>query len=175
MLCKCGNDISDQRFDLGFKSCLECGQADALSEIEKKSGRVAVAYSKGPLMYMGAPDVAKANLQGTMNAQGRSIATLLGGSILDGKSVEDRIVGKLDIVGTITGRLPVRDPKTSNPPRSPTGRLANRQPEMQELKPRRKMIGVAYMLNGDKYALYSRHDPILAKATRHTFFEDGAC
>lgn len=175
MLCKCGMPIAQGRLDLGLTYCLECGQEKALEEIEKKSGRVAVAYSKGPLMYMGAPDVAKANLQGTMNAQGRSIATLLGGSILDGKSVEDRIVGKLDIVGTITGRLPVRDPKTSNPPRSPTGRLANRQPEMQELKPRRKMIGVAYMLNGDKYALYSRHDPILAKATRHTFFEDGAC
>lgn len=66
------NDVDPRRFALGFTQCLPCGEKIAAEEIKRKQSRVAVGYNKGPLLYMGDEEVARANLQGSMNAQGRS-------------------------------------------------------------------------------------------------------
>ena len=80
---------------------MECGERNAQAEIQRKMQRIAPAYNKGPLSYMGDEVVAKQNLQGSMNAQGRSTASLH--STLP--------------IATITSRVSCRDPKISNTPK----------------------------------------------------------
>lgn len=82
MQCKCGNSISEARWSMGYRVCLSCGETKAQADILDKSQRIAPAYNKGPLVYMGAPDVAKDNLQGSMNSQGRSTATIASGPVV---------------------------------------------------------------------------------------------
>lgn len=76
MRCRCGAGISDERAKLGYASCLQCGAEQAQAETQEKSNRVALAYNKGAYMYMGPVEAAKSNLQGGMNSQGRSTATI---------------------------------------------------------------------------------------------------
>lgn len=75
MRCKCGKEISEGRFRLGIRTCLECGVIDARLEIERKSKRIAPAYNKGGLVYMGDETVAAENLRnsGTAACQGRDV------------------------------------------------------------------------------------------------------
>ena len=49
---KCDTEFSDKRKELNYETCLRCGEEDAQYEIENKKGRVAVAYNKGPHMYI---------------------------------------------------------------------------------------------------------------------------
>lgn len=148
MKCKCGNDIHVARANLGFSVCLDCGQAKAKIEIEGKANRIAVAYSKGPLMYMGAPDVAQQNLKDTMGAQGRSVANLNPFEMLatDIEYSQGIARGTFQMT-TITGRLP-------------------RPPERQEFP---RAIGTMW-LEGEPVAIFDRNDPRIQKASRHVFF-----
>jgi hypothetical protein len=63
MQCRCGQYIETRRFNTGAKTCLACGELDAQKEIAKKSKRIAPAYNKGGLVYMGSVDVAAQNLK----------------------------------------------------------------------------------------------------------------
>lgn len=133
--CRCGNDIAAKRFQLGNRTCMECGEREAAVEIEAKQKRVAVAYNKGGLQYMGAPDVARNNLQGTMAAQGRSVVNIEGHNV----------------VPVPTQKSPVKFRNDNS-------------------KHVRNAIGIAYIYN-DPYWVYSRQDPVLARATRTVFFK----
>lgn len=73
---RCGGNVADARAALGVNTCLRCGDKAADQEILAKRNRVAVAYNKGGLMYLGDPSVAAQTLRDTMGAQGRSVATL---------------------------------------------------------------------------------------------------
>lgn len=75
MQCKCGKEISKGRAGLGITLCLECGAIDAQAEITRKSHRIAPAYNKGGLVYMGDETVAAENLRNssTASCQGRDI------------------------------------------------------------------------------------------------------
>lgn len=76
MKCKkCGNTFSEARWKLGISLCFECGEKIASEEIKRKMGRTAIAYNKGPIMYMGSEEKARANLIGTMDSQGRRQVT----------------------------------------------------------------------------------------------------
>jgi predicted nucleic acid-binding Zn-ribbon protein len=56
---KCGDEFSDKRKELGYETCLKCGEEDAQDEIESKKKRVAVAYNKGPVMYITSESMVK--------------------------------------------------------------------------------------------------------------------
>ena len=47
---------------LGLTTCLICADIAAQEEIKAKGKRVSLAYNKGPYMYVGPADSAKANL-----------------------------------------------------------------------------------------------------------------
>jgi len=49
---KCGGEVSEKRFEVGYNTCLKCGEAIAQLEIKRKSRQVAVAYNKGPYTYI---------------------------------------------------------------------------------------------------------------------------
>lgn len=58
--CKlCGEEFSDRRKALGYETCLICGEEDAQLEIREKSGRVGVAYNKGPLQFITSMEMVK--------------------------------------------------------------------------------------------------------------------
>lgn len=48
----CGEDYSAKRFELGYITCLDCGDSQAQKETEAKSKRITVAYNKGPMMFI---------------------------------------------------------------------------------------------------------------------------
>lgn len=150
--CKCGETISFNRQALGYKNCMQCGQKAAEVEIAAKSQRIGVAYNKGGLIYLGAPDVASKNLRDTMGAQGRSVATLADG---------ERIQGSVPLLGTVTGRFPCSNPNESNPPKRGFGPL--------EVIRHRRSIGVMY-IRGEAVAIFNRDDPRIKTASRTVFF-----
>lgn len=49
---RCGDKIKKGRRDLGYKTCLKCGEEVAKKEISAKAERTAPAYNKGPYMYL---------------------------------------------------------------------------------------------------------------------------
>ena len=49
---ECGDYFSPRRFDLGYYTCLECGDAAASKQIAIKARRTAPAYNKGAYMYI---------------------------------------------------------------------------------------------------------------------------
>lgn len=51
-LCMCGEEYSDKRKELGYNTCLECGEKEARLEISNKARSTAPAYNKGPHMYI---------------------------------------------------------------------------------------------------------------------------
>ena len=52
-ICRfCGEDFSIKRFDLGYISCLDCGDKVAQKEKEFKAKCTAPAYNKGPFMLI---------------------------------------------------------------------------------------------------------------------------
>lgn len=49
---ECGESVARGRADLGYKTCLKCGEHAAKKEIAAKKERVAIAYNKGAYMYI---------------------------------------------------------------------------------------------------------------------------
>jgi len=48
----CGDGYDDERAELGFDTCLVCGQEVAEREMEEKFQRTAPAFNKGAYMYI---------------------------------------------------------------------------------------------------------------------------
>jgi len=55
----CGEDYPRKRLDLGYLSCLDCGQKHAEAEKAYKAKCTAPAYNKGAYMYIGSVDAVK--------------------------------------------------------------------------------------------------------------------
>ena len=55
----CGEDYPRKRLDLGYLSCLDCGQKHAEIEKAYKAKCTAPAYNKGAYMYIGSADAVK--------------------------------------------------------------------------------------------------------------------
>jgi ribosomal protein L37AE/L43A len=55
----CGEDYPRKRLDLGYLSCLDCGQKHAEAEKAYKAKCTAPAYNKGAYMYIGSADAVK--------------------------------------------------------------------------------------------------------------------
>lgn len=51
-ICSCGNEFSEKRFQMGYDTCLTCGQEQAQREKQRKSRYISLAYNKGPYMYI---------------------------------------------------------------------------------------------------------------------------
>ena len=59
-ICKvCDDEYSDGRKELGYRSCLDCGQEAAEKEILRKAKCSAPAYNKGGYMYISSVKMAK--------------------------------------------------------------------------------------------------------------------
>lgn len=50
--CKCGEQYSDKRARLGWKTCLKCGEDEARAEANKRRQRVAVLVNKSSYQYI---------------------------------------------------------------------------------------------------------------------------
>lgn len=59
MLCICGESINPKRVELGYTTCLNCGERDALKESKRKSRSIAPAYNKGTYQYVTSKAMAK--------------------------------------------------------------------------------------------------------------------
>jgi hypothetical protein len=58
--CKeCGERYSLKRRQLGYRTCLDCGDTDAMREILRKATCVAPAFNKGGYMYIHSTQDAK--------------------------------------------------------------------------------------------------------------------
>ena len=55
----CGEEYNKKRFELGYLSCLDCGQKHAQKEKEFKSKCTAPAYNKGPHMFITSKEAVK--------------------------------------------------------------------------------------------------------------------
>ena len=49
---ECGEEFNPKRFDLGYRTCLECGDKHATKQILMKAKCTAPAYNKGAYMYI---------------------------------------------------------------------------------------------------------------------------
>lgn len=49
---KCGDEFSEKRKELGYDTCLDCGEELAQVEIDKKRERIGIAYNKGSYQYI---------------------------------------------------------------------------------------------------------------------------
>jgi len=49
---KCDEQYSEKRAQLGYDTCLECGEQDAQLEIQRKSKCKSQLYNKGAYMYV---------------------------------------------------------------------------------------------------------------------------
>lgn len=52
---RCGASYTDKRKEVGYNTCLECGEWEAALDANEKSKQVAIAYNKGPYMYITNP------------------------------------------------------------------------------------------------------------------------
>jgi predicted nucleic acid-binding Zn-ribbon protein len=48
----CGHSYSLARKELGYKTCLDCGDKSASQQTKEKASRVTCAYNKSGLMYV---------------------------------------------------------------------------------------------------------------------------
>lgn len=55
----CGEYYPAARRDLGYRTCLDCGELHALQEKVAKSKRVTIAYNKGNYQYITSPEMVK--------------------------------------------------------------------------------------------------------------------
>lgn len=55
----CGEYYPLKRKELGYDTCLSCGDNQAQKETIAKSKRITVAYNKGPVMYITSPEAVK--------------------------------------------------------------------------------------------------------------------
>ena len=59
-ICKdCMTEYQQPRFDLGYRTCLDCGSTRALIEMKRKAKCSAPAYNKGAYQYIGTVQAAK--------------------------------------------------------------------------------------------------------------------
>ncbi len=56
---ECGEYYNPKRRDLGYYTCLDCGDSAALKQIAYKSKCTAPAYNKGGYMYITSASMAK--------------------------------------------------------------------------------------------------------------------
>lgn len=57
-ICRyCGDDYPKRRLELGYLSCLECGQKSAEKEKAYKATCIAPAYNKGAYQYITSKEV----------------------------------------------------------------------------------------------------------------------
>ena len=49
---ECGDRIPEARFNLGYITCLECGEAVAKRLAEKRRKQVGITYNKGAYQYI---------------------------------------------------------------------------------------------------------------------------
>ncbi len=56
---ECGASYPVKRYDLGYKTCLDCGDTFAKKESVRKSKCFAPAYNKGAYMYVSSKTMAK--------------------------------------------------------------------------------------------------------------------
>ena len=56
---ECWEEYSPMRKKLGYKTCLECGEANARIESVRKAKCTAPAYNKGAYQYVGSVQTAK--------------------------------------------------------------------------------------------------------------------
>lgn len=55
----CGEQYTMKRKQLGYNTCLNCGEKQAKKEINRKKKCVAPAYNKGAYQYVGSIEQAK--------------------------------------------------------------------------------------------------------------------
>jgi len=59
-LCvKCSNSFSNARAELGHRTCMDCGEAAAVDEAQRRKKCIAPAYNKGAYQYMGSASDAR--------------------------------------------------------------------------------------------------------------------
>lgn len=59
-LCNdCLVEFSPKRYELGYRTCLDCGATRALKEKNRKARCTAPAYNKGAYQYVGSINMAK--------------------------------------------------------------------------------------------------------------------
>lgn len=51
--CDCMVEFQQARYDLGYRTCLDCGSTRALREMKRKAKCTAPAYNKGAYQYIG--------------------------------------------------------------------------------------------------------------------------
>mgnify|MGYP001329088543 CR=1 FL=1 len=56
---ECWEEYNPKRKALGYRTCLECGDANATIEIARKAKCTAPAYNKGAYQYVGTLQAAK--------------------------------------------------------------------------------------------------------------------
>jgi len=56
---KCSDIFNKKRLELGYNTCLGCGDLNAAAEIVRKSHSVAPAFNKGPYTYVYSKNQAK--------------------------------------------------------------------------------------------------------------------
>ena len=49
---ECGETYPDRRRELGYSTCLDCGEVSAQAEAKYRRSCTAPAYNKGPYMYV---------------------------------------------------------------------------------------------------------------------------
>ena len=55
----CGEHFNPKRLELGYRTCLKCGDAPATAEKKRKAKCTAPAYNKGAYQYVGTVQAAK--------------------------------------------------------------------------------------------------------------------
>ena len=55
----CQAEYSPKHLELGYRTCLECGGAQALKEKKRKARCTAPAYNKGAYQYVGSTTMAR--------------------------------------------------------------------------------------------------------------------
>ena len=56
---ECGESFNPRRLELGYRTCLECGDHRATLEKQRKAKCTAPAYNKGAYQYVGTVQAAK--------------------------------------------------------------------------------------------------------------------
>jgi len=49
---KCGHSYNRERAEIGYKTCLDCGDKTASKQIKEKASRCMPAYNKGGIQYV---------------------------------------------------------------------------------------------------------------------------
>ena len=54
---ECGDDIPMERANLGYITCLKCGEAVAQRLVEKRRKQIGIVYNKGAYQYITESDL----------------------------------------------------------------------------------------------------------------------